>query len=208
MLSKLAREFLAYVEFLVNGAPGKVGYTLRRWFFGRRLGGLARGARLGAGLLIYGPREITIGRDFSCWRQCALVALEGGRIELGDRVSFSSNVNINAAIGGRIALGNDVLVGPNVVMRSSDHRFASLDEPINKQGHTSDQIIIEDDVWVAANAVVVGGVRVGRGSVVAAGAVVTTDVAPYTVVGGVPARLLKTRDGDSRARGGNDVAYE
>ena len=208
MLSKIGRELLAYVEFFINGAPGKVGYTLRRWFFGRRLGSLARGARLGPGLLVYGPKEITIGRDFSCWRQCALVALDGGRIELGDRVSFSSNVNINAAMGGRISLGNDVMVGPNVVMRSSDHRFDAVDEPINKQGHISDEITIEENVWVAANAVIVGGVRIGQGAVVAAGAVVTTDVKPYTVVGGVPARLLKTRDGASRARGGIDVAHE
>jgi acetyltransferase-like isoleucine patch superfamily enzyme len=65
--------------------------------------------------------------------------------------------------------------------------------PIALQGMTRDGIFIEDDVWVAAHAVVLDGVRIGRGSVVAAGAVVTEDVPPYTIVGGVPARAIGHR---------------
>lgn len=61
-------------------------------------------------------------------------------------------------------------------------------------GHDCEPVVIEDEGWVGANAVVLPGVRIGRGAVVAAGAVVTKDVAPYTIVGGVPARMIRERD--------------
>ena len=93
-------------------------------------------------------------------------------------------------------MGNDVLVAPNVVMRASDHVFDDVTKPIAEQGHTGREIIVEDDVWLSSNVTVVGGVRIGKGAVVAAGAVVTKDVAPYTVVGGVPARFIKNRGED------------
>ncbi|HID52295.1 MAG TPA: acyltransferase, partial [Anaerolineae bacterium] len=67
--------------------------------------------------------------------------------------------------------------------------------PFTEQGITAQGIVIEDDVWLGAGAIITDGVRVGQGAVVAAGAVVTKDVAPYTVVGGVPARVIKEIDG-------------
>jgi len=123
------------------------------------------------------------------------MACDDGFIQFGDRVSFNTNVYINACLGGKISLGNDVLIGPNSVLRASDHVTTDLDRPINQQGHTGGEIIIEDDVWVGGNVTAVGGVRIGKGSVVAAGAVVTHDVEPYTVVGGVPAVFIKKRGG-------------
>ncbi len=186
-------QLVTHVEFLVNPAPGKTGYTLRRWHFGRRLGQLGQQANIGSGLLVHGPLNIHIGNHFSCWRQCTLAACDDGVIKIGDRVALNANVFINACSGGRIVLGNDVLVAPNVVMRASDHVTSSLDQPINAQGHVGDEIITGNDVWIGANATVVGGVRIGQGAIVAAGSVVTRDVEPYTIVGGVPARFIKNR---------------
>lgn len=193
MFSKMSREAIAYIEYFVSGWPGKAGFIFRRWFYGRRFNRLGEGAIIGSGLLAYGARNITIGKNFTCGRLCSLVSWDGGLLELGDRVSLNANVHINAAVGGRIVVGSDVMIGPNAVMRASDHSFASVDKPINQQGHDSDEIRVEDDVWIAANATIVGGVRIGKGSVVAAGAVVTGDVLPYTVVGGVPAKFIKNR---------------
>ena len=73
--------------------------------------------------------------------------------------------------------------------------FDDPSRPFVHQGITAEGIVIEDDVWLGAGAVITDGVRVGRGAVVAAGAVVTKDVSPHTVVGGVPAKLIKTIDG-------------
>lgn len=132
--------------------------------------------------------------DFVSWRLCTLAACDDGRIEIGDRVALNSNVYLNACIGGTIVVGSDVLIGPNVVLRTSDHRFSDPGRPIREQGHEPGEIVIEDDVWIAANATVVGGTRIGRGAVVAAGAVVTRNVPPYIVVGGVPAREIGRRE--------------
>jgi acetyltransferase-like isoleucine patch superfamily enzyme len=68
-----------------------------------------------------------------------------------------------------------------------------------EQGITAEGIVIEDDVWIGSGAVITDGVRVGKGAVVAAGAVVTRDVPPHTVVGGVPARVLREIDGSPTA---------
>mgnify|MGYP006290995603 FL=1 len=76
-----------------------------------------------------------------------------------------------------------------------NHVFDDPDRPFVAQGITAKGIVIEDDVWIGAQAVITDGVHVGKGAVVAAGAVVTKDVAPHTVVGGVPARTLRDIDG-------------
>jgi galactoside O-acetyltransferase len=166
---------------------------LRRARYGRRFAALGSDADFGPGLLVKGPGRIRVGQGFSCWRLCTLATCDDGDIDIGDRVSLNANVYLNACRGGRIVFGNDVLVGPNAVFRTSDHVTLDPERPIREQGHTAGVIVLEDDVWIAANVTVVGGVRIGRGAVVAAGAVVTADVEPYSVVGGVPARLIKRR---------------
>lgn len=190
----IAGELGAYAEAIVGAAPGIAGRRLRSWYYGRRLAALGGRAGIGPGLLVRGPERIRIGSDFSCWRGCTLAACDDGIITLGDRVSLNSNVYINACMGGSVVLGNDVLVGPNVVMRASDHRFADLTLPINRQGHTAGEIVVGDDVWIAAHVTLVAGARVGQGAVIAAGAVVTGEVAPFMIVGGIPAREIGRRE--------------
>ena len=121
------------------------------------------------------------------------MADDGGRIVLGNRVKLNERVHLNASIFGQIDIGDDVLMGPGVVLRASDHRFEQVDLPIRAQGHRPGRIVIEDDVWLGANVTVVAGTRIGRGAVVAAGAVVTRDVEPFSIVGGVPARVIGSR---------------
>jgi len=92
---------------------------------------------------------------------------------------------------GGITVGDRVYLAPMVQLLAVDHVYDDPGRPFTEQGITAEGIVVEDDVWIGAGAVVTDGVRIGRGAVVAAGAVVTADVAPLTVVGGVPARLLK-----------------
>jgi galactoside O-acetyltransferase len=166
----------------------------RRALYGGRVENRPVHPVFGPRLLVLGGDRIRLGSHFSCWRLCTLAACTDGRIDIGDHVSLNANVYINACSGGTIRIGHDVLIGPNVVLRASDHKFDDLTRPIRMQKHTSGTIVIEDDVWLGANVTVVGGVRIGRGSVVAAGAVVAADVEPYSIVGGVPARLIRRRD--------------
>ena len=94
---------------------------------------------------------------------------------------------------GEIRIGNDVRIAPHVMIIAANHRFDDVTRPIAKQGVERKSIVIEDDVWIAGRANIMAGVTIGRGSVVAAGAVVTHDVPPYSVVAGVPAKVIKKR---------------
>lgn len=192
-LGNVGRELRAQVEGIAGALPGGLGYWARRAFYARRFKTLGSNPILGAGLLVHGPQNVHIGHRFSCWRLCTLAACENGAIVIGDRVSFNANVYVNACSGGRIEIGDDVMIGPNTVMRTSDHVTSSTERPMKMQGHTAGTIVIGSDVWIAANVTVLGGTRIGTGAVVAAGAVVTSDVAPYAIVGGVPARVIKMR---------------
>ena len=170
---------------------------MRRWYLGRRLKRLGPGASIDVGMQIVGPENISLGSKFSCARYCTLIADKGSTLEIGDRASLNNNVHVNAGAEGRIVLGNDLLISPNVVLRASNHVTTALDRPMVQQGHTGGEIIIEDDVWLGSNVTVLAGAHIARGVVVAAGAVVNGPVEPYTIVGGVPARLIKKRGVDA-----------
>ena len=92
---------------------------------------------------------------------------------------------------GGVTIGNRVYSSPYTQIIAVNHVFDDPNTPFIDQGITAEGIIIEDDVWLGASAVITDGVRVGKGAVVAAGAVVTKDVPPHTVVGGVPAKIIK-----------------
>ena len=79
-------------------------------------------------------------------------------------------------------------------MRTSNHVFSRTDVPISQQGHIPGKIKIDDGVWIGGNVTILGDITIGAGAIVAAGAVVTRDVAPYAIVGGIPATLLKWRE--------------
>jgi bifunctional N-acetylglucosamine-1-phosphate-uridyltransferase/glucosamine-1-phosphate-acetyltransferase GlmU-like protein len=117
----------------------------------------------------------------------------GGKIVLNSGVSFNTNVHINAANGGEINIGKNVLIGPNSVMRTASHKFDNLDIPIKNQGHKVGNIIIEDDVWIAASVIIIGEVKIGKGAVIGAGSVVVKDVPEMAIAVGVPAKVIKYR---------------
>ena len=191
---------MAVVDAVAAGWPGALGFRLRRTMAATQLGRLGRNASIAPGVRWSAPANVRIGDDFGCNERCFFAA-DGGRVDIGHRVKLNINVHVNAALGGAITIGDDVLVGPNVVLRATDHRFADAGRRISQQGHDAGEIKIGSDVWIAANVTVVGGVTIGDGAVVAAGAVVTRDVAPYTIVGGVPARQIGVRGGESNTRG-------
>src|SRR5512133_4391514 len=97
---------------------------------------------------------------------------------------------------GGVEIGDRVFTSPFTQIIAVNHVFDDPHRPFVEQGITAEGIVIEDDVWLGAGAVITDGVTVGKGAVVAAGAVVTKDVPPHTVVGGVPAKIIKSIGGE------------
>lgn len=116
----------------------------------------------------------------------------GQNIVLGENSHINQYCCVWASPNARIILGDNLLMGPGVKIFSSNHGMARC-EVMNRQEWAERDIVVGNDVWIGANAVIVPGVKIGDGAVVAAGAVVTKDVAPYAVVGGVPAKVIKER---------------
>lgn len=141
-------------------------------------------------LKIKNGKDIAIGANFSTNGTVRLYA-DHGSITIGDNNSYNSNVFIGAS-GGNIIIGNNVLIGPNSVLRASDHKFDRA-EPIKNQGHISGSIIIEDDVWIGANVVILKNVTIRKGSIVGAGSVLTKSTQEYSINVGVPAKKISDR---------------
>lgn len=123
-------------------------------------------------------------------------AIVRGEIELGENVS----VNPYACLSGKVKIGNGVRIASHVSIVGFNHSFDDLDTPIFRQPLTSKGIAIEDDVWIGANAVILDGVRIGAGTIIAAGAVVSQDIPSFSIAGGVPARVLKSRKPEQTSR--------
>jgi maltose O-acetyltransferase len=114
----------------------------------------------------------------------------GAEIDIGD----NSGIGLNAYITGPLVIGRDVVMGPGCTMIAMNRKATLTDVPMIEQGyHPKMAPVIEDDVWIGANVTILPGKRIGTGSIVAAGSVVTRDVPPFTVVGGNPARIIRHR---------------
>ena len=125
---------------------------------------------------------------------------------LGD--DFSANFNFTVLDCAPVRIGNNVLIGPNVSLVTPVHSLLAEERNIvyDEDGgrhlyEYARPITIEDSVWIASNVVVQGGVTIGEGAVISAGAVVTKDIPPYSIAGGVPARVLRTITEDDSLRG-------
>lgn len=134
------------------------------------------GARIGRRVVYYPGVWIFTGRNLS----------------LGDDVDLAKGVLVTS--GGGVSIGDRVLVGYGTSIISSNHRIPPMHGRIFESGHVRDAVTIQRDVWIGANCTILPGVTIGEGAVVAAGSVVTRDVPPFSVVGGVPARVIKVRE--------------
>ncbi len=117
----------------------------------------------------------------------------GKALEIGSNSGIGPRASLMNVKGGELIIGNDVMMGPEVLVYTRDHNHDNVDIPMDRQGFTYSKVIIEDDVWIGARVIILPGVTIGKGSIIAAGAVVTKNVPPYSVVGGVPAKVLKNR---------------
>ena len=188
---------------------------LKRLFIGSVKGRLF----VGKNVRILYPRNLSVGADTIIEDGVEINCLATDGIKLGNRVTIGKNAIIrpsniyggpigdgleignNSNIGpfnyigcsGKITIGNNVMLGPRVSIYAENHVFDNTELTIKEQGVKKQFVIIEDDCWIASNVVILSGVTIGQGSVIAAGAVVTASIEPYSIVGGVPAKLIKKR---------------
>jgi acetyltransferase-like isoleucine patch superfamily enzyme len=131
-------------------------------------------------------------------------------IELGDKVFIAHGASFGAAIS-TIRIGNNVMFGPRVIIRGGNHNTSVVGSAMvdvhDKRPEDDLGVVIEDDVWVGAGAILLSGVTIARGSIVAAGAVVTKCFPPYSIIGGVPARLIRPRWDEPTIRRHEAVLY-
>ena len=119
------------------------------------------------------------------------------QIDSPSKLTIGNNVSINRGsiihAGGEVEIGDDVLVGPGVIIYSQNHIYNAKNIKISEQGYETKKVKIYNNVWIGANSIILPGVQIESGAVVAAGSVVTKNVMSNTVVGGNPASLIKNR---------------
>lgn len=140
--------------------------------------------------------SVHIGNNFSLGKnsiiECTGVIRELGEgLEIGDNVGIAANAFIS--VRGTVKIGSSTIFGPGVKLFSENHIYIDRSAPIYLQGAERQGIEIGEDCWIGADAIILDGVKIGKGSVVAAGAVVNKDVAEYSIVGGIPAKVIGNR---------------
>jgi maltose O-acetyltransferase len=166
-------ELWFWIEGLLGWMPGRVGRLVRSVCY-QPFVASAGALDVECHTHIRMPWRLTCGRQVSIGRGCQLTCTEG------------------------VTLGDDVLLGPGVLLVSNNHEWTDPHRHIRDQGLRGAPITIGDDVWIGANVVVLPGVTIGEGAVIAAGSVVRDDVDAYAVVAGAPAKVVSHR-GDGRA---------
>lgn len=168
------------------------------------------GRKLYFDIAFYLPMSYSRGGRFAQWlrKKSASLFLEyvGNNVNIERHAMITSAMHIgrnsgvgpNARIHGRVEIGENVMMGPDVIIYTSNHNFERLDIPMCQQGFGPQKpVTIGDDVWIGGRVTILPGVRIGNGSIIGAGAVVTKNVPNYAIVAGNPARIKKYRDGKS-----------
>ena len=131
-------------------------------------------------------RKISLG-DYSVIESFACINNAVGDVMIGDH----TRIGLHNTIIGPVTIGSHVNLAQGITITALNHNFENSKKRIDEQGVGTSAVVIEDDIWIGANAVVLPGVTIGHHSVVAAGAVVTKDVPPHSLVAGVPAKVIK-----------------
>jgi acetyltransferase-like isoleucine patch superfamily enzyme len=196
-------------------------FFLRGLIYRLCIGSVKGSLFIGKNVAIRYPKNLHLGNQVIIEDGAEINCLASNGMHLGDRVSIgkyaiirpsnmyggpigeglvmgnNSNIGPYNYIGcsGKITIGDNVMLAPRVSIYAENHVFDNPNITIKAQGVSKMEVVIEDDCWIAANAVILAGVTIGKGSVVAAGSVVNEDVPVFSVVAGVPARVIKSRLG-------------
>lgn len=131
-------------------------------------------------------RKFSLG-DYSVVESFSCINNAVGDVVIGDH----TRVGLHNTVIGPVTIGSHVNLAQGITITALNHNFEDKSQRIDDQGVSTDPVIVGDDIWIGANAVILPGVSIGHHSVVAAGAVVTKDVPPHSLVAGVPAKIIK-----------------
>lgn len=168
----------------------------------RRLLGRVLYVGIGKHLPLSGARVSFGARRFRQF--CAHLILDdcGKWVNIDKGVTFATDLKIgngagigaNCSIPSGVSIGENVMMGIDILMFTNEHRHDDITIPMGAQGRTPvEPIVIGDDVWIGSRSLIMKGVHIGHGAIIAAGSVVTKSVPPYEIWGGNPARFLKSR---------------
>jgi len=145
--------------------------------------------------VIFG-RNVTIGKAVII--MCTgVIANKGVGLEIGDYSAIGAQSFIGCQ--GGVKIGSNVIMGPGVRIFSENHNYDDISVPIRLQGESRKGVVVEDDCWVGSGVTILDGVTIGTGSLIAAGSVVAKNIPPFSVVAGVPAKVMKARKADEGA---------
>ena len=131
-------------------------------------------------------RKFWLG-DFSVVESFACINNAVGDVIIGDH----TRIGLHNTIIGPVTIGSHVNLAQGITITALNHNFDDSEKRIDQQGISTKEVVLEDDIWVGANAVILPGVTIGKHAVVAAGAIVTKDVPPHSLVAGVPAKVIR-----------------
>lgn len=194
--------------------PGALGLFLRSKFYPLLLGKVGKGVVFGRNVVLRHPHKIHLGDNIAIDDNCVLDAkgtdnrgiiiennvfigrnsalyVKDGDIEIGCGVVIGYNCQIYS--GNFVKIGNNVQIAAYSYIIGGTPGFSRIDIPILEQERSGRGILVEDDVWLAANVKVLDGVTIGRGSIIGAGAVVNKEIPPLSIAGGVPAKVIRKR---------------
>lgn len=141
---------------------------------------------------ILDKKELVIIKDFAEIKEYVIIKTFENPVVIGKYAQLNPFTVIYGGSG--VYIGDNVMIAPHCMIAAGDHDFKQLEKPMRFSGSvTKGPIIIEDNVWIGSNVTITDGVRIGNDSVVAANSVVTKDVAPFDIVGGVPAKVIGNR---------------
>jgi acetyltransferase-like isoleucine patch superfamily enzyme len=146
------------------------------------------------GVKIFSIKNMKIGKYVVVRENCYLYAFNDGFINIGEDVFIGMFCVIDGT--GGVTIGNRVAISYHTSIISSSHKYADTELPPGEQGSISKGIKIEDNVWIGTNVTILDGVSIGKGAIIGAGSVVTSDIPSLAVAVGVPARVIKYRDGN------------
>lgn len=209
--------FLEYelATFCFSNLSGGIGYFFRKIFYKRILGNVGTGVIWGKGISLRHPNNISfgnrvavddyvlldaggtgvggikIGDDVIISRNCVLQG-KTGPVSIGDKTDIGCNTIISSVSG--VFIDKTVLIAGNCYIGGGKYMSDSIEIPIMEQGLCpKGAVIIEEDVWLGAGVIVLDGVRIGKGSIIGAGAVVTKNLPNYSIATGIPATVVKNR---------------
>ncbi|MEM9391402.1 MAG: acyltransferase [Bacteroidota bacterium] len=165
----------------------------RHFIQSQRLGGIGKGTFLDRNVqLLRFPKNIYLGKDVVAKEGVKICSCnQNAQVRIGDRTTLGYNTMLFAS--SNITIGNDCLIAPFVYIVDSDHQMRK-GQRINEQPNVVEPISIGNDVWIASNVTILRGVAIGDGAVIAANSVVNTDVSPYDIYGGTPAKKIGERE--------------